>query len=136
MGAVRRCAAGRGGRTGASADGRVPGRGAGAGFRPQVVFEAATSDALARLAARGLGVGLLPGPDPHPGLRALTLADPRARARAALVRRVQGALGPAARELLGRLREELRAGRRMRARNRAGARVSCAGRRGSRCVRR
>ena len=47
------------------------------------MFEAATSDALARLAARGLGVGLLPGPDPHPGLRALTLADPRARARAA-----------------------------------------------------
>ncbi|MFJ8091523.1 LysR substrate-binding domain-containing protein [Streptomyces griseofuscus] len=109
---------------------------AGAGFRPQVVFEAAASDALARLAARGLGVAVLPGPGPHPGLRALTLADPPARARAALVRRAQGSLGPAARELLGRLREELRAGRRMRGRNRAGARVSCAGRRGSRCVRR
>ncbi|MEU5442390.1 LysR family transcriptional regulator substrate-binding protein [Streptomyces griseofuscus] len=113
---------------------------AGAGFRPQVVFEAAASDALARLAARdlgvGVGVGVLPGPGPHPGLRALTLADPRARARAALVRRAQGPLGPAARELLGRLREELRAGRRMRGRNRAGARVSCAGRRGSRCARR
>ncbi|MEU1659300.1 LysR substrate-binding domain-containing protein [Streptomyces griseofuscus] len=109
---------------------------AGAGFRPQVVFEAAASDALARLAARdlGVGVGVLPGPGPHPGLRALTLADPRARA--ALVRRAQGPLGPAARELLGRLREELRAGRRMRGRNRAGARVSCAGRRGSRCARR
>ncbi|MEU6466432.1 LysR substrate-binding domain-containing protein [Streptomyces sp. NPDC046976] len=83
---------------------------AGAGFRPRVVFEAATPDALARLAARGLGVAVLPGPDPRPGLRVLPLADPCARARAALVWRDRGPLGPAARELLGRLREALRAG--------------------------
>ncbi|SCF88876.1 hypothetical protein GA0115258_115645, partial [Streptomyces sp. LamerLS-31b] len=48
-----------------------PDGGAGAGFRPQVVFEAATPDALARLTARGLGVAVLLGPDPRPGLRAL-----------------------------------------------------------------
>ncbi|MEU3027465.1 hypothetical protein ACPCBC_20795 [Streptomyces incarnatus] len=39
----------------------------------------------------------------------LPLADPRARGRVALVRRAQGPLSPAARELLGRLRREARA---------------------------
>ncbi|MFZ4237925.1 LysR family transcriptional regulator substrate-binding protein [Streptomyces murinus] len=55
---------------------------AGAGFRPQVLFEAATPDALARLAARGVGVTVLPGPDPRTGLRALLLSPTRAPAPA------------------------------------------------------
>ncbi|OIK29582.1 LysR family transcriptional regulator [Streptomyces malaysiense] len=80
-----------------------------AGFAPHVVFEAAAPDALARLAARGLGVAVLPGPNPRPGLRVLPLDSPRARGRVALVWRARGPLGPAARELLGRLRRELRA---------------------------
>ncbi|MFH8336723.1 LysR family transcriptional regulator [Streptomyces sp. AM6-12] len=83
---------------------------AGAGFPPHVVFEAATPDALARLAARGLGVAVLPGQDPRPGLRTLPLADPRARGRVALAWRTRGPLSPAARELLDRLRRTMRAG--------------------------
>ncbi|MGW3265928.1 LysR family transcriptional regulator [Streptomyces sp. NPDC001056] len=79
-----------------------------AGFRPHVAFEAATPDALARLAARGLGVAVLPGHGPRPGLRTVPLADPRARGRVALAWRTRGPLGPAARELLGRLRRATR----------------------------
>ncbi|MFJ3648082.1 LysR family transcriptional regulator substrate-binding protein [Streptomyces murinus] len=55
---------------------------AGSGFRPQAVFEAAAPDALARLAARGLGVAVLPGPDPRTDLRALLLSPTRAPAPA------------------------------------------------------
>ncbi|MGW3210277.1 LysR family transcriptional regulator [Streptomyces sp. NPDC001135] len=76
-----------------------------AGFQPDIAVEAATPDALARLAARGLGVALLPGLDPRPGLRTLPVDDPRARGRVALAWRADGPMVPAARELLGRLRE-------------------------------
>ncbi|SEE16285.1 DNA-binding transcriptional regulator, LysR family [Streptomyces misionensis] len=84
---------------------------AGAGFRPHIAFEAATPDALARLAARGLGVAVLPGRGPRPGLRTLALADPRARGRVALAWRTPDPLSPAARELLRRLRQGMRAER-------------------------
>ncbi|GGU96475.1 LysR family transcriptional regulator [Streptomyces filipinensis] len=76
-----------------------------AGFRPHIAFEAATPDALCRLAARGLGVAVVPGLGPRPGLCALPVADPLARGRVALAWRSAGPVPPAARELLRRLRE-------------------------------
>ncbi|MEU4928205.1 LysR substrate-binding domain-containing protein [Streptomyces yokosukanensis] len=81
-----------------------------AGFRPHIAFEAATPDALARLAVRGLGVALLPGLGPRPGLGTLPVDAPDARGRVGLAWRAQGPMAPAARELLRRLRE--RAGER------------------------
>lgn len=81
-----------------------------AGFRPHIAFEAATPDALGRLAARGLGVAVLPGLGPRPGLTVLPLQDSRARGRVALAWRAEGPMPPAARELLGRLREGMGGG--------------------------
>ncbi|AOR30247.1 LysR family transcriptional regulator [Streptomyces fodineus] len=81
-----------------------------AGFRPHVAFEAAAPDAVCRLAARGLGVAVLPGLGPRPGLATLPVADPRARGRVALAWRAEGALLPAARALLGILRKGMAAG--------------------------
>ncbi|KOV63957.1 LysR family transcriptional regulator [Streptomyces sp. MMG1121] len=78
-----------------------------AGFRPDIAFEAATPDGLARLAARGLGVALLPGLGARPGLATLRLAAAGARGRVALAWRTEGPLAPAARELLGRLRQAM-----------------------------
>ncbi|WP_369393982.1 LysR family transcriptional regulator [Streptomyces sp. CG1] len=75
-----------------------------AGFRPHIAFEAATPDGLARLAARGLGVALLPGLGPRPGLDTVGVAATNARCRVALAWRAEGPVAPAARELLGRLR--------------------------------
>ncbi|MGW1807303.1 LysR family transcriptional regulator [Streptomyces sp. NPDC002078] len=81
-----------------------------AGFRPHIALEAATPDALGRLAARGLGVAVLPGLGPRPGLTVLPLQDPWARGRVALAWRAEGPVPPAARELLGRLREGMGGG--------------------------
>lgn len=78
-----------------------------AGFRPDIAFEAATPGALARLAANGLGVAVLPRPRTAPGLRTLRIADPRARGRVALAWRTDGPMGPAARQLLGCLRSAM-----------------------------
>ncbi|WLW49910.1 LysR family transcriptional regulator [Streptomyces sp. YU58] len=76
-----------------------------AGFRPRIAFEAAAPDALTRLAARGLGVAVIPGLGPGFGLPTLRLDDPRARGRVALAWRTEGPTGPAARSLLVRLLE-------------------------------
>ncbi|WP_055701200.1 MULTISPECIES: LysR family transcriptional regulator [Streptomyces] len=82
-----------------------------AGFKPRIAFEAAAPPVLVRLAARGLGVAVLPGlTDAQAaavGLRALEITDPRSRGRIALVWRSDGPASPAARALLGRLREAL-----------------------------
>ncbi|MEV0981420.1 LysR substrate-binding domain-containing protein [Streptomyces sp. NPDC049915] len=75
-----------------------------AGFRPRVAFEAATPRALVDLAARGLGVAVVPGRPTAEGLRVWRLDDPRARGRVALAWRSDGPVSPAARALLGRLR--------------------------------
>ncbi|MEU6776963.1 LysR substrate-binding domain-containing protein [Streptomyces sp. NPDC046759] len=81
-----------------------------AGFRPLIGFEAATPDALCRLAARGLGAAVVPGLGARAGLAVLPLDDPRARGRVALTWRTEGPLLPAARELLGRLRAGMAGG--------------------------
>ncbi|GHF50385.1 LysR family transcriptional regulator [Streptomyces mashuensis] len=85
-----------------------------AGFRPRVTFEAAAPRVLAQLAARGLGVAVLPAGEeggPPPGgeshLRTLTIARPAIRARIALAWRATGPVSPAARALLDRLRKAL-----------------------------
>ncbi|MGW2302688.1 LysR family transcriptional regulator [Streptomyces sp. NPDC001809] len=82
-----------------------------AGFRPRVTFEAAAPHVLARLAARGLGVAVLPagedGAPPGDGLRALRIVEPGIRGRLALAWQAAGPASPAARALLDRLREAL-----------------------------
>ncbi|MGW6537917.1 LysR family transcriptional regulator [Streptomyces sp. NPDC055051] len=79
-----------------------------AGFRPRIAFEAAAPALLAQLAARGLGVAVVPEiPAPeaaHLGLRTLPFTDPLMRGRIALAWRADGPAGPAARSLLSRLR--------------------------------
>ncbi|MEV7180053.1 LysR substrate-binding domain-containing protein [Kitasatospora sp. NPDC093679] len=59
-----------------------------AGFRPRIAFEAAAPHVLARLAARGLGVAVLPldqeGPGRTESLRTLPIVRPRIRARIVL----------------------------------------------------
>ncbi|WP_380277752.1 LysR family transcriptional regulator [Kitasatospora purpeofusca] len=82
-----------------------------AGFRPRVAFEAAAPHVLAKLAARGLGVAVLPGGEDEPGvegqLRTLRIVEPEIRARIALAWRATGPVSPAARVLVDRLREAL-----------------------------
>ncbi|MEV5123991.1 LysR substrate-binding domain-containing protein [Streptomyces decoyicus] len=82
-----------------------------AGFRPRIAFEAAAPHVLARLAARGLGVAVIPvlpaAEASAAGLRMLEITEPRPRGRVALTWRTEGPAGPAARALLGRLRTRL-----------------------------
>lgn len=79
-----------------------------AGFQPRIAFEAAAPALLARLAARGLGVAVLPELPPEAAsalrLRTLRITDPPLRGRVALAWRTHGPASPAARALLGRLR--------------------------------
>jgi DNA-binding transcriptional LysR family regulator len=80
---------------------------AAAGVRPRIGYEAAAPHVLARLAARGLGVAVLPaGSAAEHGdlLRALEIVRPRLRGRIALAWRTDGPSGPAARAFLTRLR--------------------------------
>ncbi|MGW5018054.1 LysR family transcriptional regulator [Streptomyces sp. NHF165] len=80
---------------------------AAAGFRPRVAFEAAAPPLLARLAARGLGVAVLPDVPAETagalGLRTVPLDAPRLRGRISLTWRTGGPSGPAARALLARM---------------------------------
>ncbi|MFC9590847.1 LysR family transcriptional regulator [Streptomyces sp. NPDC056944] len=82
-----------------------------AGFRPRVTFEAAAPQVLAQLAARGLGVAVLPageGDSPLGGqLRTLRIDQPEVRARVVLAWQAAGPSSPAARVLLDRLRKSL-----------------------------
>lgn len=77
---------------------------AAAGFTPHVTFEASTPTVLAQLAARGLGVAILPASvaDGHQNLHPLTIIRPELRGRLALVWRAEGPISPAARALIGR----------------------------------
>ncbi|MFE7511899.1 LysR family transcriptional regulator [Streptomyces sp. NPDC057540] len=85
--------------------------GARAGFRPRVTFEAAAPHVLAQLAARGLGIAVLPAGEadfPLGGrLRTLRIVEPEMRARVVLAWQAAGPSSPAARVLLDRLRESL-----------------------------
>ncbi|WP_419992496.1 LysR substrate-binding domain-containing protein [Streptomyces boninensis] len=81
-----------------------------AGFRPQVAFEAAAPQMLLRLAARGLGIAVLPaadGEDLGDGLQLLRLEPAGLRGRVVLAWRSAEPGNPAARALLERLRAAL-----------------------------
>lgn len=80
-----------------------------AGFAPYIAFEASSPLVLAQLAARGLGVAIVPASvakarkDLHP----LTITQPELRGRLAFVWRSDGPISPAARALVGRARHML-----------------------------
>ncbi len=84
---------------------------AAAGVTPRVAFEAATPEALADLAARGLGVAIVP----HSLARArgdvhAMAIVPQLRGRLVLTWRAEGPVSPAARALVQMAREQLRVG--------------------------
>ena len=80
-----------------------------AGFFPHIAFEAGTPMVLAQLAARGLGVAIVPvsvakgREDLHP----LTITQPELRGCLAFAWRSEGPISPAARALIGRARRML-----------------------------
>ncbi|MFD5322789.1 LysR family transcriptional regulator [Streptomyces sp. NPDC127092] len=80
-----------------------------AGFRPRVAFEAAAPHVLSRLAARGLGIAVVPAGEDDPPLdghlRTLRIVRPEMRARIVLAWQAGGPSSPAARALLDRLRD-------------------------------
>ncbi|WP_280492142.1 LysR family transcriptional regulator [Nocardia asiatica] len=85
-----------------------------AGFEPAVAYEAAAPALLLRLAARGLGVAVVPELTAEEsaafGVRTMRIIDPELRGRLALVWRNDRPASPAAEVLLGRLRIALRTG--------------------------
>ncbi|MES9589579.1 MULTISPECIES: LysR substrate-binding domain-containing protein [unclassified Streptomyces] len=82
-----------------------------AGFRPRIAFQAAAPLFLAQLAARGLGVAVVPALPADMvsafGLRTLEITEPRLRGRVALAWRTDGPAGPAAAVVLELLRTTL-----------------------------
>jgi DNA-binding transcriptional LysR family regulator len=83
---------------------------AGAGFRPHVAFEAGEPYVLAQLAARGMGVAVLPESATRrysAQLHTIALTEPPLRGRIALAWRAHGPTAPAARALVERARHHL-----------------------------
>jgi len=83
---------------------------AAAGFAPAIAFEASDPFLLAELAARGLGLAVLPASvlTPPPGdVRPVTIVDPVLRGQLALAWRAAGPSNPAARAFLGHARNAL-----------------------------
>jgi DNA-binding transcriptional LysR family regulator len=76
------------------------------GVEPKIAFEAADPRLLAQLAARRLGVAILPASADgiDPALRTLTIERPQLRSRVELMWRDDGAVGPAARALIAAAR--------------------------------
>lgn len=79
---------------------------AAAGFTPHIAFEAGTPAVLAQLAARGLGIAIVPSGivRPREDLRALMITRPALRGTLAFAWRAEGPISPAARALIGRAR--------------------------------
>ncbi|GAA2325054.1 LysR substrate-binding domain-containing protein [Nonomuraea roseoviolacea subsp. roseoviolacea] len=83
---------------------------AAAGFRPRVSLEASEPPVLARLAARGLGVAVLPESAVSVAedlLHVMELTRPRLRGRMAIAWRSEGEASPAARALIAHARRTL-----------------------------
>ncbi|OXM74853.1 MULTISPECIES: LysR family transcriptional regulator [Amycolatopsis] len=80
------------------------------GLTPRIGFEARHPAVLADLAARGLGVAILPESvaTTRPDLHAITITDPPLRGCLALAWRAAGPVSPAARVFLDRARAALR----------------------------
>ncbi|CAM4177997.1 LysR family transcriptional regulator [Kibdelosporangium persicum] len=79
---------------------------AAAGFRPRVAFEAGTPPVLAELAARGLGIAILPESlvRNRPDLRPIVVTGADLRGRLAWAWRADGPLSPAAKAFVAHLR--------------------------------
>jgi DNA-binding transcriptional LysR family regulator len=77
-----------------------------AGFSPQFAFEASDPGAVADLAARGLGVAIVPESvtSSRPHLHVLALSRPRLRGRLAFAWRREAPRSPAARVFIDRVR--------------------------------
>jgi len=73
-----------------------------AGVRPRIAFEASDLRVLAQLAARGLGVAILPASvaEADARLHPITATHPPLRSRIELAWRTHGPIGPAAKALL------------------------------------
>ncbi|MFG1925515.1 LysR family transcriptional regulator [Cryptosporangium sp. NPDC048952] len=83
---------------------------AAAGFAPTIAFEASDPFLLADLAARGLGLAILPASvvEPPPdGVRPIAIVDPALRGQLALAWRASGPTNPAAKSFLIHARESL-----------------------------
>ncbi len=81
-----------------------------AGVRARIAFEASDPQILAQLAARGLGVAILPQSitDTHPDqLHALAITQPSIRGRIELAWKTEGPTSPAATALLNHARNTL-----------------------------
>jgi DNA-binding transcriptional LysR family regulator len=89
---------------------RVEEAAAAAGVRLHMAFEASTPEAIADLAARGLGVAFLPGPFAEyrsDQLAVRPINPPRLRGRLVLAWRTSGPPSPAGRALVSHLRRAL-----------------------------
>ncbi|GAA0490585.1 LysR substrate-binding domain-containing protein [Streptomyces sp. NPDC046215] len=77
---------------------------AAAGFAPHAAFEAGSPVALAELAARGLGIAVIPEglARSRPDLHTLAIVEPVLRGGLAFAWRTDGPMSPAARALVGR----------------------------------
>ncbi|WP_040777336.1 LysR family transcriptional regulator [Nocardia pneumoniae] len=86
---------------------------AAAGFEPSIAYEAAAPPLLLRLAARGLGVAVVPALTTQEaaafGVRAVRIVEPELCGQLALAWRTHHPSSPAAKVLLGQLRIALRA---------------------------
>lgn len=82
---------------------------AAAGFVPRIAFEAGTPMVLAELAARGLGVAILPASvaNGRADLRPLAITRPELRGALAFAWRADGSTSPATRALVARARHTL-----------------------------
>ncbi|MDE3074549.1 MAG: LysR family transcriptional regulator [Chloroflexota bacterium] len=82
---------------------------AAARFQPHIAFEASSPAVVAQLAARGLGVAILPESSVGASseLKALTISNPTLRARVELAWRAEGPITPAARVLISEARSML-----------------------------
>ncbi|GAA3387677.1 LysR family transcriptional regulator [Cryptosporangium minutisporangium] len=83
---------------------------AAAGFAPRIAFEASDPFLLAELAARDLGLAILPASvvaSPPDGVRSIEIVDPRLRGQLAFAWRAAGPTNPAARTFLTHARAAL-----------------------------
>jgi DNA-binding transcriptional LysR family regulator len=83
---------------------------AASGAQPRISFEASHPNVVAQLAARGLGVAVLPESTARARaaeLHTMTITRPELRARLALAWRAQGSISPAARALIRHARKAL-----------------------------
>jgi DNA-binding transcriptional LysR family regulator len=83
---------------------------AAAGLSPRIAFEASEPPVLVQLAARGLGVAIVPASaasTPTANVHAIEITHPQVRGRIALAWRAEGPVSPPARALIAHARKSL-----------------------------